>query len=45
MLGAFGSGMNYCVIDAGHTIDFVSNGEHEIGYIILVYHWHVVVSP
>ena len=36
MLGAFVSGTNYCVIDAGTacTIDFVSNGEHEGGYII-----------
>lgn len=35
MLGAFGCGENYCVIDAGTacTIDFVSKGEHQGGYI------------
>jgi len=35
MLGAFGCGKNYCVIDAGTacTIDFVSDGEHQGGYI------------
>ena len=36
MLGAFSTGANYCVIDAGTacTIDFVSNGEHQGGYIL-----------
>lgn len=36
MLGAFGNGDNYCVIDAGTacTIDFVSSGEHQGGYIV-----------
>lgn len=35
MLGAYGLGDHYCVIDAGTacTIDFVSNGEHQGGYI------------
>ena len=35
MIGAFGCGDNYCVIDAGTacTIDFVSKGEHQGGYI------------
>ena len=35
MLGAFSHGTNYCVIDAGTacTIDFVSDGEHQGGYI------------
>ena len=36
MLGAFGCGAHYCVIDAGTacTIDFVSHGEHQGGYIV-----------
>jgi len=36
MLGAFSTGATYCVIDAGTacTIDFVSNGEHQGGYIL-----------